>query len=255
MLPHQNTGAPIAQVAPAHSIVTRRADGEPVTTSMAIALGTKVQHKNVLELIRTHKASLGQFGSIAFETRDNPGAAPTEVAVLTEPQSALLIAFMRNTPVVVDFKVTLVREFYAMRAALKLQAGIAAPATMREALLLALAQEEKIERLELKQTADAPKVAFAEAVRALEGVCHVEKIAKTLGFGRNKFFKMLRADGILMNSNLPYQKYIDRDYFTVAEQEPYIDSKGVSHPTFTAMVTGAGQVFLSRKYAELETAS
>lgn len=95
---------------------------------------------------------------------------------------------------------------------------------------------------------DAPKVAFAEAIRSIDGVCHIEKIAKTLGHGRNKFFKRLRDDGILMRSNLPYQKYIDREYFTVNEQEPYTDKEGVKHPTFTAMVTGAGQVFLARKY-------
>jgi anti-repressor protein len=96
---------------------------------------------------------------------------------------------------------------------------------------------------------DAPKVAFAEAIRSIDGVCHIEKVAKTIGIGRNKFFKRLRDDGILMRSNLPYQKYIDRDYFTVNEQEPYTDKEGVKHPTFTAMVTGAGQVFLVRKYS------
>jgi anti-repressor protein len=97
--------------------------------------------------------------------------------------------------------------------------------------------------------ADAPKVAFAEAIRSIDGVCHIEKVAKTLGYGRNKFFKRLRDDTILMRSNLPYQKYIDREYFTVIEQEPYTDKQGITHPTFTAMVTGAGQVFLARKYS------
>lgn len=237
----------MAVVVPAHSIVMRRANGDLVTTSQAIALGTKVQHKNVLELIRTHKASLEQFGGVAFETRANPGAAPTEVAILTEPQSALLIAFMRNTAIVVAFKVNLVREFYEMRAALN-AGGVIAPTTMREALMLALAQTERIEQLETKAAADAPKVAFAEAIRAVDGVCSIEKIAKTLGIGRNKFFKRLRDDSVLLTNNLPYQKYIDREYFTVVEGAPYVDSKDVSHPTFTTMVTGAGQVFLARKY-------
>jgi anti-repressor protein len=96
---------------------------------------------------------------------------------------------------------------------------------------------------------DAPKVAFAEAIRSIDGVCHIEKIAKTIGIGRNKLFKKMRDDAILMGNGLPYQKYIDRGYFTVNEQEPYTDSKNVKHPTFTTMVTGAGQVFLVRKYS------
>ncbi len=109
--------------------------------------------------------------------------------------------------------------------------------------------------LSAKVAADAPKVAFAEAIRSIDGVCHIEKIAKTLGVGRNKFFKRLREDGILMRSNLPYQKYIDREYFTVNEQEPYTDKEGVKHPTFTAMVTGAGQVFLAKKYSPVGAAA
>jgi anti-repressor protein len=113
------------------------------------------------------------------------------------------------------------------------------------------AQFEAREALEIKVAADAPKVAFAEAVRAIDGPCHIEKIAKTLGHGRNKFFKRLRADGILLENNLQYQKYIDREYFTVVEQQPYTDSMGVTHATFTTMVTGAGQVFLAKRYANI----
>jgi phage antirepressor YoqD-like protein len=105
--------------------------------------------------------------------------------------------------------------------------------------------------LDAKIAADAPKVAFAEAVRAIDGACHIGKIAKALGHGQNKFFKRLRADGILLDNNLPYQKYIDREYFTVIEQQPYTDSKGVTHATFTTMVTGAGQVFLAKRYANI----
>lgn len=112
-------------------------------------------------------------------------------------------------------------------------------------------QVEARQALEMKVTADAPKVAFAEAVRAIDGACHIEKIAKTLGIGRNKFFRRLRADGILLDNNLPYQKYIDREYFTVIEQQPYTDTKGVTHATFTTMVTGAGQVFLAKRYANI----
>lgn len=108
--------------------------------------------------------------------------------------------------------------------------------------------------LENKVAADAPKVAFAETIRTIDGVCHIEKIAKTLGYGRTKFFKRLREDGILMGNNLPYQKYLDRAYFSVIEQEPFTDSKGISHPTFTTMVTGAGQVFLAKRYANITEA-
>jgi phage antirepressor YoqD-like protein len=125
------------------------------------------------------------------------------------------------------------------------------PIALRAALL---SYSERVIELDNKIAADAPKVAFAEAVRSIDGVCHIEKIAKTLGIGRNKFFKRLRDDGILMGTNMPYQKYIDREYFTVIEQAPYTDKEGVKHPTFTPMVTGAGQVFLARKYSPVAAA-
>ncbi len=126
--------------------------------------------------------------------------------------------------------------------------SFALPATFAAALRLAAAQAEQLGQQAAKISADAPKVAFAEAIRAVDGVCSIEKIAKTLRIGRNKFFKRLREDSILLTNNLPYQKYIDREYFTVVEGAPWTDSKDVSHPTFTTMVTGAGQVFLARKY-------
>lgn len=242
-------------------IVSRNAAGELITTSLAIATGTKVQHKNVIELVRRYKADIEVFGLVTFLTEARSvghGGGDSVYAVLNEHQSTLVIAYMRNSEIVRKFKVDLVRSFYEMRAALQAvqPARIVAPTTLRDALLLALAQEEKIERLEVKQAADAPKVAFAETIRALDGVCSIESIAKTLGIGRNKLFKRLKADKVLMQNNLPYQKYIDREYFTVAEGAPYIDSKEVSHPTFSTRVTGAGQVFLAKKYAtpEMETA-
>jgi hypothetical protein len=89
--------------------------GDLATTSMAIAEGTKTQHKNVLALIRAHRADIEQFGQVAFETRLNQQGSGTEVAMLNEQQSALTIAFMRNSEVVRAFKVALVKEFYRMR--------------------------------------------------------------------------------------------------------------------------------------------
>lgn len=144
------------------------------------------------------------------------------------------------------FHLRVIRTFDALQAAPA--PSFALPATFADALRLAADLQEKNVQQAAKITADAPKVEFAETIRALDGVCKVEDVAKTIGIGRNKLFKQMRADKVLLKTNLPYQKYIDREYFTVVEQEPYIDSEGVSHPTFSTRVTGAGQVFLVRKY-------
>lgn len=107
-------------------IVIRGASGQPVTTTLAIAAGTEVTHEAVIKLVRTHLAPLQQFGEVRFEIRLNPQGSGTEFAVLNEQQSALVIAFMRNSDVVVAFKVALVKGFFDMRAALAAPA-IAAP--------------------------------------------------------------------------------------------------------------------------------
>lgn len=144
-----------------------------------------------------------------------------------------------------EFTARLVDRWQELEAVSPKAINLDDPRALRAALL---SYSERVIQLDAKIAADAPKVEFAELIRAMDAVCHVGSIAKTLGIGRTKFFAKLRDDSILMKNNLPYQKYVDKGYFTVIEQEPYTDSKGVEHPTFTSMVTGAGQVFLQRKY-------
>lgn len=122
------------------------------------------------------------------------------------------------------------------------------PQTFAQALRLAAELEEQKLQLEQQITRDAPKVQFADAVRQMEGTCQIGHFAKTLKHGRNKLFARMRRDKVLMENNLPYQDYINRGWFTVIENEPYERSDGSKHPTFTTLLTGKGQVALSRRY-------
>lgn len=122
------------------------------------------------------------------------------------------------------------------------------PKTLPEALRLAADLAERNLALESKINEDAPKVEFALAVRRMDGACKIGDFGKVIGIGRNILFARLREDEILMVDNMPYQKYIDSGYFVVIEQVPYVDHSGKSHPAFTAMVTGKGQVWLEKKY-------
>lgn len=91
---------------------------EPMTTSLAIAEGVQLQHKNVIELIRKHIEPLSNFGRVAFETRPfetDGGNQWRDVAYLNEPQSTLLITFMRNSEIVIAFKIALVKAFFELR--------------------------------------------------------------------------------------------------------------------------------------------
>ncbi|MFM0608712.1 phage antirepressor KilAC domain-containing protein [Paraburkholderia sediminicola] len=118
------------------------------------------------------------------------------------------------------------------------------PATLRTALLT---YTEKVIALEATIEQNAPAVEFAHTVRNMDGTIDMARMARVIGWGRNRLFATLRAEGILMDSNLPYQSMMDRGYFTVIEGTRE-RSDGAATPTFATRVTGKGQVFLQRRY-------
>lgn len=102
--------------------------GEPMTTSLAIAEGVQIQHKNVLALIRKYVDDLDSFGRVAFETRPFETAGGkqwVDVAWLNEQQATFLLTLMRNSPIVIKFKKALVRAFFSLRD--RVRAAHAAP--------------------------------------------------------------------------------------------------------------------------------
>jgi len=86
------------------------------TTSLIIAEYAKVKHHAIQQMISKHESSLKRFGIIAFEMRKLSGAGRPEIIYhLNEEQATLLITFLKNTEPVIQFKIELVRQFYAMR--------------------------------------------------------------------------------------------------------------------------------------------
>lgn len=92
--------------------------GDAVTTTLAIAEGTLNDHASVIALARKYQTDLEDFGLVRFEIRPREagqhGGGDTEFAILNEPQSTLLLTFMRNTDIVRAFKKKLVREFWEL---------------------------------------------------------------------------------------------------------------------------------------------
>lgn len=148
-------------------IVQTNDNGAPTTTSMRIANGTDVQHKNVLELVRNNILDFEEFGGVAFETRplDTAGGVQSQtVAILNEEHATLLLTYMRNNDVVRDFKKRLVREFSAMRRQLAtpLQGVELLAAAVLESQKVIEQRDARIHQLEQKATVDAPKVTYVD---------------------------------------------------------------------------------------------
>jgi phage regulator Rha-like protein len=93
-------------------------NNEPMTTSLAIAEGVQMDHATVLKLLRKHVEQLSELGGVGFEIQPfdtNGGQQWRDVYFLNEQQATLLITFMRNTEIVIRFKVALVKAFFELR--------------------------------------------------------------------------------------------------------------------------------------------
>lgn len=93
---------------------------EPFTTSEVIAECAGIQHHTVTRLIQQHEEDFKAFGILRFEIEEIRGRGqPKKNYHLNEQQATLLMTYLRNTPVVREFKKELVRQFYAMREELQ----------------------------------------------------------------------------------------------------------------------------------------
>ena len=94
---------------------------------------------------------------------------------------------------------------------------------------------------------DQPLVEFANQVAGTENVIDMNAMAKlaveeNIPIGRNRLFRWLRENSILMSDNLPYQKFIDRGYFAV--KESVFEDGSMTKTYQQTFVTGRGQQYI-----------
>lgn len=117
-----------------------------------------------------------------------------------------------------DFKLSYINEFEKMKNALNTQMRV--PTNFKEALLLALEQQERIEKQQAQIEYQKPKVEFYDEIIDSKDTIDIGQLAKTINvknIGRNKLFEILREKSILDRRNQPYQSFIDRGYFKTIE--------------------------------------
>lgn len=117
-------------------------------------------------------------------------------------------------------------------------------------------KEERAKRKELEIVVEKqkPLVSFANKVSNTKDLINMGEMAKLLKdkhieIGRNRLFAILREEGILMKSNVPYQQYIDRGYFEVKEA---VKENNYGNKVFPiTYVTGKGQLFLTKEIQKI----
>lgn len=113
------------------------------------------------------------------------------------------------------------------------------------------AEREKRLQAEKKNEINKPLVDFANHVHSSDSLISIGNFAKALndeGFdiGRNRLFKYMKNNNILMSNNVPYQKYIESGYFKVKEVCKS-NSYGSKMLFSTTYITGKGQIWLYKK--------
>nr|DAW40750.1 MAG TPA: KilAC domain protein [Caudoviricetes sp.] len=129
---------------------------------------------------------------------------------------------------------------------------------MARALVLAHKEIESVKQanaiLQGQLEEQKPLVSFANKVSNTKDLINMGEMAKLLkdkhiDIGRNRLFAILREEGILMKSNVPYQQYIDRGYFEVKEA---VKENSYGNKVFpTTYVTGKGQLFLTKEIQKI----
>lgn len=115
-------------------------------------------------------------------------------------------------------------------------------------------QMTAINKLNKRIRHDEPLVEFAKQVSNTDNLIDMNDMAKLarnedIPIGRNRLYGFLRRKCVLMANNRPYQKYIERGYFSVKET---VFETGTMTKTYQqTFVTGKGQryiICLLKKY-------
>lgn len=94
---------------------------EPRMDSRMLAVALGIQHRNLIELVGTHRNDFSTLAKLRFETEALPTSRTgqrVKFALLTEDQCYLLLTYSRNTERVRQLKLRLVQTFREARNAL-----------------------------------------------------------------------------------------------------------------------------------------
>lgn len=156
------------------------------------------------------------------------------------------------------FTAAYVTAFEAMRQHLD-KGMLALPKDYPSALRALADAEEQRQALLAENTANKPKVIFADAVSASERSILVGELAKLLRqngveIGQNRLFDWMRQNGFLIRRqgtdyNMPTQKAMEMGLFEIKETS-VVHSAGNVTINKTPKVTGKGQVYFINRFLD-----
>ena len=206
-------------------VTVEKVNGVLITTSNRVAEELGVNHRDLLEKIDNY---LSKFESaevsagfyITGEYVHPQNKQTYRNFLITEKGIAQLIGgYSAAVPKAFELNVAYINEFERMRNVLT---GGKVPSSFKEALQLALEQEEKMEALRLENKVQSqqiaeltPKATYYDLILQCKDLLSVTEIAKDYGMSATGFNKMLYEFGIQYKQSgvwFLYAKYQSKGY-------------------------------------------
>lgn len=233
-------------------------NNRPVTDSLIVAETFGKDHKHVLRDINELECSAefrqSNFGLSSYTSSQNKELP--KYLITQDGFSFLVMGYTGKEAA--RFKEMYINEFNRMRN--EIQYGLAKPSYMiddpisraekwideeRQRMALLALNKQREEQLSLQ----APKVALYDTAMSAGNNFTMERVSKTLGYGRNKLFEFLREIKVLRSNNMPYQEYLDRGYFDVRQYSITHMTSGIENKTQT-LVTPKGMSYIHDKLVQ-----
>lgn len=185
-----------------------------LTDSRNVADHFSKRHDHVLRDIENIEKDIPNFGEMFFVGTKPDSYGREQKIYYMNRDGFTILAMGFNGKDAMEWKLKYIEAFNQMEKSWNTPEKAIANALILAHQLL----EDKDRQIKEMQ----PKAEFFDAVAESKDAIEIGKVAKLLNYpkiGRNKLFEILRKKKILMQNNIPYQKYIDCGYFRTIEQK------------------------------------
>ena len=177
------------------NVKVENANGILVTTSNRVAEELGVEHRNLLGKIddylsKFQSAKVSADFYIPSNYRDSKNREYRNYLITEKGIAQLIGGYSSAVPKAFDLNVAYINEFERMRKSLTIRA----PKTLKEALVLALAQEEKIEALTIENKELSKKI---EEYTKQNRLTSMEDFAEELGTTDTILYSFLNVIGVI----------------------------------------------------------
>lgn len=238
-----------------NEIILKEVNGEILASSREIAERFEKEHKHIL---RDIKNLIDQNWAVKNMFEENEyvsdrGRKYPEYNMNRDGFSLLVMGFTGSKAL--DWKLKYIEAFNKMEQAIHkslnskdaaILAIVNADGEVQRAMAISSYEKLVTQPLVKALEEQKPLVDFANKVTSANNTIDMGEMAKLLheknniDIGRNRLFEILRSKKILMSNNVPYQTYIERNWFKLIET-----TKETQYGTkvFTkVLVTGSGQL-------------